>query len=611
MEKFFNWRKKNRKYIEIAQNIRGLIEETTRINGGHLASNLGVVELSIALHEVFDSPKDKIIFDVSHQCYAHKILTDRRDKFSTLRQTGGISGFTSPQESPHDVFFCGHAGTALSSALGIAMARDRLRQNYHVIAVLGDASLTNGLTFEALNNIGETRLIVVLNDNGYAIAKNVGFIAHYLNGIMRSNIYNRFKNCLKHGLQKLPLGRPFIHLLSRVKRMIKAFLLPSSFFECYGLRYIGPIDGHNVADLVDALNFCKRERRPILLHIKTKKGHGNMGAENCPEETHGIGISRQNSEGYSQIFGRTLCDLAEKDSRIVAITAAMARGTGLDLFRQKFPERFFDVGIAEGHAITFAAGLAKAGLLPVCAIYSTFLQRAFDNIFHDIALQNLPMIIAIDRAGLCPQDGPTHHGFFDIAFLRSVPNLIMMQPKDGNELGKMLEAAIHFRAPCCIRYPRRGRVSMGGGCAAVELGKSEIIQRGKDICIIALGDQVSVAMAIVKKLSCYSFTVINVRFIKPLDEVLIIECARGHKKIYILEDHVQAGGLGSAIAEFFIQRNIVIDLHIFAWPDCFIPHASSGEDLEKMFHLTADDIATSIANDFGEGKIGECLFEEF
>ncbi|MDR2371616.1 MAG: 1-deoxy-D-xylulose-5-phosphate synthase [Puniceicoccales bacterium] len=602
MEKFLNWRKKNRKYIEIAQEIRGLIEKTTEVNGGHLASNLGIVELSIALHEVFDSGGDRIIFDVSHQCYAHKILTDRRDRFSTLRQTDGISGFTSPGESFHDVFFCGHAGTALSSALGIAMARDRLHQNYHVIAVIGDASLTNGLTLEALNNIGETRLIVVLNDNGYAIAKNVGFIAHYLNGIMRSNIYNRLKDFFKHGLRKLPFGHPLIHLLSRIKQGIKAFLLPSSFFECYGLRYIGPIDGHDVTDLVDALNFCKREKHPILLHVKTKKGYGNVRAENCPEEAHGIGISRQNSDGYSQIFGRTLCDLAEKDSRIVAITAAMARGTGLNFFQQKFPERFFDVGIAEGHAITFAAGLAKAGLLPVCAIYSTFLQRAFDNIFHDIALQNLPIIIAIDRAGLCPQDGPTHHGLFDIAFLKSVPNLIIMQPKDGNELSKMLEAAIHFHAPCCIRYPRSVRVSMDSHCTAVELGRGEIIQWGKDICLIALGDKVSVAMAVVKKLPHYSFTIINARFVKPLDEILIITCARDHKKIYILEDHVQAGGFGSAVAEFFTQRNIAIDLHIFAWPNCFIPHASNNEDLEKMFHLTADDIAVIIANDFEGGK---------
>ncbi|MDR2371970.1 MAG: 1-deoxy-D-xylulose-5-phosphate synthase [Puniceicoccales bacterium] len=602
MEKFFNRRKKNRKYIERAQNVRDLIKKTTEKNGGHLASNLGVVELSIALHEVFDSSRDRIVFDVSHQCYAHKILTDRRDRFSTLRQTGGISGFTSPRESPHDVFFCGHAGTALSSASGIAVARDQLHQDYHVIAVLGDASLTNGLTFEALNNIGKTRLIVVLNDNGYAIARNVGFIAHYLNGIMRSNIYNRIKGFFEYGLRKLPLGHSFIHLLSRVKRMIKAFLLPSSLFECYGLRYIGPIDGHNVMDLVDALNFCKREKRSVFLHIKTKKGYGDPDAENSPEKAHGIAFDRQFSNGYSQIFGQTLCDLAEKNPRIVAITAAMARGTGLGLFQQKFPERFFDVGIAEGHAITFAAGLAKAGLLPVCAIYSTFLQRAFDNIFHDIALQNLPIIIAIDRAGLCPQDGPTHHGLFDIAFLRSIPNLIIMQPKDGDELRKMLEAAIHFHGPCCIRYPRNARGPMDGHCAAIELGRSEIIQRGKDICLIALGGMVFVAVAVAKKLPHRSITVINARFAKPLDEVMFAACARDHKKIYILEDHVQMGGFGSAVAEFFVQKHIAVDLHIFAWPNCFIPHASNDEDLEKMFHLTADDIATSIASDLGEEK---------
>ncbi|MDR1591162.1 MAG: 1-deoxy-D-xylulose-5-phosphate synthase [Puniceicoccales bacterium] len=598
MGKNSNQRKRNQKYTEIAQNIRDLIGKTTRTNGGHLASNLGVVELSIALHEVFDSPRDKIIFDVSHQCYAHKILTGRRDKFSMLRQTNGISGFTSPQESSHDIFFCGHAGTALSSALGIAVARDHLGQNYHVIAVLGDAALTNGLTLEALNNIGKTRLIVVLNDNGYAIAKNVGSIARYLNGIMRSNIYNRLKDFFKHGLRKLPFGNLLVRLLSRIKRLVKAFLLPSSFFEYYDLRYIGPVDGHSVIDLVDALKFCKQQKRPILLHVKTKKGHGDSSAENYPEKNHGIASDRSSFMGYSEIFGQTLCDLAEKDPRIVAITAAMARGTGLDPFRQKFPDRFFDVGIAEGHAITFAAGLGKAGLIPVCAIYSTFLQRAFDNIFHDIALQNLPIIIGIDRAGLCAQDGPTHHGLFDIAFLRSVPNLVIMQPKDGGELCKMLRAAIHFRAPCCIRYPRSVTVLAENNCTDIVLGKSEVIQWGSDICLIALGDRISVAMAVAEKLSHYSFTVINARFIKPLDNAILLECVRRHKKIYILEDHVETGGFGSAVIEFLARENIIIGVHIFAWPDRFIPHASNSRDLEKMFHLTEEDIAVKIANDF-------------
>ncbi|MDR1907059.1 MAG: 1-deoxy-D-xylulose-5-phosphate synthase [Puniceicoccales bacterium] len=605
MEKLFGHRKKRREYVAIAQNIRDLILKVTQTNGGHLASNLGVVELSIALHEVFDSPHDKIIFDVSHQCYAHKILTDRRDKFLTLRQTNGLSGFTSPQESSHDVFFCGHAGTALSSALGIAAARDHLRQNYHVIAVLGDASLTNGLTLEALNNIGKTRLIVILNDNGYAIAKNVGSIARYLNSLMRSDIYNRCKRFLKRGLRKLSLGGIFIHWLSRTKRLVKAFLLPSSFFEYYGLRYIGPIDGHNVVDLIDALKFCKKEMCPVLLHVKTKKGHGDPNAENCPEGTHGISAKQCTETGYSPIFGQALCDLAEKNPQIVGITAAMARGTGLDLFQQKFPERFFDVGIAESHAITFAAGLARAGLLPVCAIYSAFLQRAFDNVFHDVALQNLPVIIAVDRAGLCANDGPTHHGLFDIAFLRSIPNLVIMQPKDGAELRKMLEAAIHFHAPCCIRYPRSTATETknhSNHCPSVALGQSEMIQCGRDICLIALGEKVAVAMAVARKLSCYSFTIVNARFVKPLDEVILLACARDHKRIYTLEDHAETGGFGSAVAEFLARENRPINLHIFAWPDRFVPHASNNEDLEKMFHLTVDDIAAKIVSDLEKRK---------
>jgi 1-deoxy-D-xylulose-5-phosphate synthase len=586
-----------------AQGIRDLITKVTATNGGHLASNLGVVELSVALHEVFHSPRDKIIFDVSHQSYAHKILTGRAGQFATLRRTGGISGFASPAESPHDHFFCGHAGTALSSALGMAIARDRLGQNGHVVAVIGDGALTNGLTLEALNQIGRTRLVVVLNDNGYSIAKNVGSIAKYLNGIMRSSIYNRAKKMLKRWTRRLPLGHFLIDILGRTKRLIKAFCLPSSLFECYGLRYIGPVDGHGIRELVDALQFCKNEKHPVLLHVKTQKGRGNVDAENCPDKKHGLASSEENSLGYSKVLGQTACDLAKKNAPIVCITAAMAQGTGLELFQQKFPERFFDVGIAEGHALTFAAGLSRGGLLPICAIYSTFLQRAFDNIFHDIALQNLPIIIAIDRAGLCANDGPTHHGLFDIAFLRSVPNLVIMQPRDTTELAQMLVSAIDFHAPCCIRYPRRtaGEIQpiSQRQKGPIEIGKSELIQRGKDACIIALGEKVAVALDVAKKLPHHSFTIINARFIKPLDEAMLRICAREHRKIYTIEDHVQAGGFGSAVAEFFVANKIAADLHIFAWPDTFIPHASNDGDLERKYHLTASDIALTIAKDLG------------
>jgi 1-deoxy-D-xylulose-5-phosphate synthase len=540
----------------------------------------------------------------------------------------------------------------------MAVARDRLGQEYHVVAVIGDGSLTNGLTLEALNNIGKNRLIIVLNDNGYAISKNVGSIAKYLNGISRHCFYNDVKNFFKKYATRGPLGRYVVGWLSALKGAIKALLLPSSFFEHHGLKYIGPIDGHNVAELVENLRFCKEQKRPMLLHVKTRKGHGDPRSESCPEKAHGISIAGQRRVSYSAVFGEKICQLAEQNPKIVAITAAMADGTGLALFRERYPERFFDVGIAESHAITFAAGLSKAGLLPVCAIYSTFLQRAFDQIFHDIALQNLPIIIGIDRAGLCANDGPTHHGLFDLAFLRAIPDLIIMQPKDPRELGAMLEAAVNFNAPCCIRYPREmevisanggcdgsggnagnnhgpfptsagiqlGRsevmargvdISANGGCggnsgnggnagnnhgpfptsAEIQLGRSEIIARGADICLIALGEKVGVALEIARRLPQLSFTIINARFVKPLDCALFGDCARHHRFVYTIEDHVKSGGFGSAVAEFLAEENLAAHVHIFSWPDTFIPHASRNDDLKKMFHFTTEDIIEKIRAD--------------
>ncbi|MDE6576300.1 MAG: 1-deoxy-D-xylulose-5-phosphate synthase [Opitutales bacterium] len=574
-----------------ARQIRQQIETVTRRNGGHLASNLGLVELTLALHEVFRSPRDQIIFDVSHQCYAHKLLTGRESLFSTLRQTGGLSGFTSPAESIHDHFFCGHAGTALSLALGLAKARDLHKDDHHVIAVLGDASLTNGLTLEALNNIGSTKLIIVLNDNGYAIAPNVGFIARYLKGLILSTPYNRTKTWLKNVLRKIWGGKQMIHGLSALKRALKALVLPSSFFEYYGLRYIGPIDGHNLEELVDALEFCKQETKPVLLHIKTQKGYG--GQKIVTPEEHSI--SPTPTRGYSQTLGHTLCQLAEKNKKIVAITAAMSTGTGLQEFQKKFPQNFFDVGIAEGHAVTFAAGLAKMGFIPVCAIYSTFLQRAFDNIFHDVALQNLPVIFAIDRAGLCAHDGPTHHGLFDLAWLNAVPNLIIMQPSDTEELTMMLTAAITWNRPCAIRYPRT-TATKPQSHTPIQIGRSEILQEGQRIALIALGEKVATAQEVTKKLSC-NCTIINARFVKPLDEALLRHCAEKHDYLYILEDHVATNGSGSTVTSFFQQNQIPVHLHCFAWPDQFLPHATNDADLLTKYHLTADDIVEKILQD--------------
>ena len=581
--------------IKIAQEIREKICTVVAKNGGHLASNLGIIELTIAIHKVFQSPRDKIIFDVSHQCYAHKILTDRDAQFSTLRKTDGISGFTSPEESAHDVFYCGHAGTALSTALGFATARDLQNQNYHIIAILGDAALTNGLTLEALNNIANKKIIIVLNDNGYAIANNVGCIAKYLNSIICSNIYNKTKIKLKCFLRKLPFGTTVIHSLSRLKRRIKSLILPSSFFEYYGLRYIGPIDGHNFEELFDALECSKKERRPVLLHVKTKKGHGNRNVESAPEKHHGV--SPYACSGYSKIFGNELCQLAEENKKIVAITAAMASGTGLEAFQKKFPKRFFDVGIAEEHAVAFAAGLSKAGLFPVCAIYSTFLQRAFDQVFHDIALQNLPCLIAIDRAGLCANDGPTHHGLFDIAYLKPLPNLILFQPSDTEELKLMISAAINWNKPCCIRYPRATYVTEIRSHCPIKLGKSEKIQEGSDYCIIALGEKVYTALQVAQVLSPYRGTIINARFIKPYDEEMLEECAQKYRFIYTIEDHVRTGGFGESVACFLEEHNCTGNFHLFAWPDQFLPHASTDHDLEKLCHFTVRNIAKKIRSD--------------
>lgn len=597
----------------LAEKIRKIIARVTAKNGGHLASNLGVVELTMALHRVFDFPKDQVVFDVSHQSYTYKLLTHRARFFHTLRRTGGLSGFTSPKESSCDLFYCGHAGTALSSALGLAKARDLLHKKHHVIAIIGDASLTNGLTLEALNNIGNTRLLVILNDNGYAIAPNVGCIAKYLNGIMRSSFYNRSKAFLKRLFYLVPFGGPLLRICSRIKRQVKSFFLPSSFFEYYGFRYVGPVDGHNLRELVEALKFCKKEKRPTLLHVKTKKGHGNPLAEQFPEKMHGVSPNIQASvieskiTGYSKIFGETLCQLAKKDPRIVAITAAMPQGTGLEPFSKQFSERFFDVGIAEGHAVTFAAGLSKAGLLPVCAIYSTFLQRAFDNIFHDIAIQKLPVIFAIDRAGLCANDGPTHHGLFDLAYLQPIPNLVIMQPKDPTELQAMLTFSVGLNAACCIRYPRTCTVLVDSSINAsirdtnsstpIIYGKSEILQEGGTVCLIALGERVYEALEIAKRLSSHRFTIINARFVKPLDETLLLKVARQHHHIYTFEDHVEKGGFGESVVQFLLKINPKLHCHIFAWPNEFLPHASNDDDLKKKYHLTIEDYVQKISQD--------------
>lgn len=590
----------------LAEDIRHEILTVTSKNGGHVGPNLGVVELTLALHRIFSTPEDKFIFDVAHQGYVHKLLTGRQGHFfHKIRQTGGASGFLTRDESPHDAYGAGHAGTALSAALGMAKARDMAEKSNHVIAVLGDAALTCGITLEAMNNINHTtrRLIVILNDNEWSIAKNVGALAQYLNKLITQPKYIKINKFIGKCLKKLPKGEMIRQWAGKIKQETKDLITPtdSSFFETYGLRYIGPIDGHHLDDLLYYLNFCKNADEPILLHVITQKGRGYPGAIQNPEKFHGTspfelatGQSKPTAAGtppnYQDVFGKTLTQLAQNDPRIIALTAAMPNGTGLSHFSKTLPHQFIDVGIAEEHAVLKAAGLAIEGMKPVCAIYSTFLQRAFDPIVHDICLQKLPVVFCMDRAGLSPNDGPTHHGLFDIGYLRIIPNACIMQPKDEAELSDMLYTCLQHPGPTFMRYPR------GTGLGApikqtpqlLPIGQAEVLQSGTDICLWAIGPMVEEALELAYKLekeAGLSVNVTNARFIKPLDNDLLISQAQSAQLIVTLEDHVVTGGFGSAILETLNDHGLNIPLLRIGWPDHFIPHASNVADLRQQAHL--------------------------
>lgn len=600
----------------LAQEIRQEIMETVTKTGGHLASNLGAVELTIALHYVLDTPKDKIIWDVGHQTYAHKILTGRRERLSTLRQWQGISGFPNRNESIYDTFTVGHGSTSISTALGLVCAYAQKghsqTQRPKIVAVIGDASLGGGMAFEALNHAGQLKcdLVVILNDNRMAISRSVGALSHYLNRIRTMPIYNRIRKDLEKLVQRVPrFGKRLSSLARRLEESVKNLLVPGIIFEELGFRYFGPIDGHNIEEIVLTLKNVLRLEGPVLIHAVTIKGKGYPRAEKVPEKFHGVSSNaidkpRARRKTFTQIFSEKLIRLARQDERIVAITAAMPEGTGLDKFAQHFPDRFYDVGMAEAHAVGFAAGLAQAGLRPVVAIYSTFLQRSYDQILHDVCLQNLPVIFALDRAGIVGEDGATHQGIFDMAYLRHIPNLTVMAPKDGQELEMMLEFALRTSRPSSIRYPKgeipdkRGLFPKDYESSRIQYGKSEVLREGEHLSLIALGSMVYPCLEAAQTLATCGIecTVVNARFVKPLDELLIKRLCTKFTDIIVVEEGVETGGFGSAILEF-LEREKISGVHLrrLALPCTFIDHGRRQFLLER-YGLTASNIVQTVLN---------------
>ena len=592
--------------VQLAGEIRQLIIEVTSKNGGHLAPNLGVVELSLALHKVFSTPKDKIVYDVGHQAYIHKIVTGRRDMFHTLRQYGGLSGFPKRSESEHDAFGVGHSSTSISAALGMAVARDVKGEDYDVVAVIGDGSMTGGMAFEALNNAGDLRkrMIVVLNDNEMSISKNVGAMSEYLYQLRTGETYNRIKHDLEGWLGNVDFGGDVLKVLRRIKGSVKNLMLPTCIFEELGFTYLGPIDGHDIHSLIEVLEAAKNLDEPVLIHVITKKGKGYAPAEESPNKFHGTGpfevatgkkIANPNAPiTYTEVFGNTVIELAKEDENIVAITAAMPDGTGLTPFSKEFPKRFFDVGIAEQHAVTAAAGMAAAGLNPVVAIYSTFMQRAYDSVMHDICMQNLHVSLCLDRAGLVGDDGFTHHGVFDYAYLRSMPNMTVMAPKDEDELRHMLKTAVGMNGPVAVRYPRGSGVgvALSDSLNTLPIGKAEVLREGSDVSLWAIGTMVESAMKLAEKLAEQGINagVVNMRFAKPIDKELLLAHAEKYKNIVTLEEGCLRGGVGSAVLEALNEARLLGTCKVlnFGIPDEFILHG----DKQRLFQDIGLDVET-------------------
>jgi len=589
---------------QLAAETRSEIIATVNANGGHLASSLGVVELTIALHRVFNSPHDKIIWDVGHQTYAHKLLTGRRELFPTIRQHGGLSGFTTREESPHDPFGAGHASTSISAALGMAIARDLAGESYDVVAVIGDGAMTGGMAFEALNQAGHlgTRLIVVLNDNGMAISPSVGALSRLLSRLRLNRRYYRAKEEASQVMTKLPLGPKLWQVEKRFKKAFKGLIIPSMFWEELGFTYVGPIDGHDIAELETTLSQVKESsRKPVIVHVVTKKGKGHRPAEEDAVSFHGVSPNqggKQSAPSYSEVFGRTVLRLARENPKIVAITAAMPEGTGLGLVCRELPERVFDVGICEQHAVTFAAGLATQGFIPIVAIYSTFLQRALDQIIHDVCLQNLPVVFAIDRGGIVGEDGKTHQGAFDLSYLGFIPNMVLACPKDENELQHLLYTAVTANCPFAIRYPRGAGsgVPLDQELHQLPIGKGEVLRNGDDVTIIAIGATVAPALEAAQRLAETGIeaTIVNARFLKPLDSSLILDVARRTGRVVTVEENALRGGFGSAVLEL-LQGSPIPNLQVerIGLPDKFVEHGHQGL-LRAKYNLDADGIAKQV-----------------
>ena len=593
---------------KLAEEIRKVLLDVVSENGGHLASNLGVVELTIALHSVFNTPKDSIIWDVGHQTYVHKILTGRKDKISSLRRLNGIAGFPKTSESDFDCFNTGHSSTSISVALGMARANKIEGKSDKVIAVIGDGALTGGMAQEALNDAGASNadITVILNDNEMSISKNVGGITYFLSKLRTKKFYTKTNNRVKSVLQKIPgIGKPFVKLVQKLKRGVKQIFIQKMYYEDIGFTYFGPVDGHDLEKLESILNTSKTISGPVLIHVVTKKGKGYKIAEENPDKFHSVSsfdvetgkLKKEKKDDYSKIMGNKLVELAQKDEKIVAVSAAMIDGTGLKEFKKQFPNRIFDVGIAEQHALGMAAGLAKKGLKPVVPIYSSFYQRAYDQVIHDICIQKLPVVMCVDRAGIVGNDGETHQGIFDMAFFSLIPNITIMSPKNFAELEKMLEFAVNLNEPVVIRYPRgcEGKIKFDK-CDDIKLGKAEVIKKGKDLTIMAIGKMVERAVEVsdILKEQNIDCEIINARFVKPLDYNTIERSIRKTKNVITIEDGILKGGLGSSVMEFINEYKIEdVFVKMYGYDDVFVQHGSV-EELEKLYGLDAKSIALSI-----------------